>query len=415
MLKLDLQNVLDNKSGFAMCLSYFSSGESSINILLRNNNSEEIKIGIWFDNCLQNGLCKVYLFVDTYSHYLTQEISNGWIFTCFTFDILNQEISFGIANKVLFSQKLDTSQTKVPYDVKDASIWWLNGLLDFTFPEKLTLFNIYNNDKTVDKYTCGEPGDIYAWKVDGWNVEGWKSIDDGQNLTILTSQESTNQACQSKFQVYSLPELNLYNAMKTCENINGNLYFDFDTKFNELVYLEGNKKSKAISVWIPYTDEIEEGVFVDVYSDKIFENIEETFLLGQPNGARSENCLIEFKGMRDFNCVKDCFSLCQIPKTNSQLTLRGLCLASQVETFYTAGNDNGKFIWKGYRLASIQYTDHWFLHNILHNVWAESKAPYDSLLLGTNTWTIHNDKRCSNEVYSANLSLRSYTISNMIT
>ena len=397
---MDLQNVLIDKNGFALCLSYFSSGESAINIKL-DSNLETIKLSIWFDNCLKTDLCKVYLFVNSLSWNVAKEVSNRWIFTCLSFDILNQEISYGIDNQVLFNQKLDKS--KAPYDVQNVSIWWENGILDFTFPEILTLVNIHTNDRTVDKYACGEPGDLYSWKV-----EGWINADDEQNFALLTSQESTYQICQAKFQVYSLPELNLLNAMKTCENINGNLYFG-DKEFIELVNLEGNKYKKAISIWIPYTDEKEEGVFVDLYSNATFQNIEEHFLPGQPNGGRTENCLIEFKGMRDFNCVKDCFSLCKIPKSNnsnSQLALRGLCQASQVETFYTAGNNEGKFIWNGYRLAVIQFSDHWILNNILNNVWAESKAPFNSLLIGTNTWTIHNDDRCSNEVYSANLSLR---------
>ena len=394
---MDLQNILFDKNGFALCLSYFSSGESFTNIKLEGND-KEITLVVWFYSCFN--LCKVYLFIDDASYYLGQEISNSWIFTCVAFDLLTQEISLGIGNTVLYNQKLDTSKTNIPYNVQNISIWWENGILDFKFPDKLTFVNIHTNDRTVDKYACGEPGDLYSWKV-----EGWINADDEQNLPLLTSKESTYQICQAKFQVYSLPELNLYNAMKICKNINGNLYYE-DTKFNELVNLEGKKKKKALSVWIPYTDEKDEGVFVDVYSASIFENIAEHFLPGQPNGARSENCLIEFKGVRDFNCAKDCYSLCKVSKSKPLLLLRGLCLASQVERFYTAGNDDGQFIWKGHSLASIQYTDNWFQHNVLNNVWAESEASYDSLLLGTNEWAIHNDNRCFKKVYNANLSLR---------
>ena len=48
----------------------------------------------------------------------------------------------------------------------------------------------------------------------------------------------------------------------------------------------------------------------------------------------------------------------------------------------------------------------WRLHNILESVWAESFASYQQLLVGTNEWRIHNDKDCSSQSYTRNLSLR---------
>ena len=403
MLELDLHNLLFEKDRYVLCLSYFSSGESSIKMKLKNN-MENIKITIAFQNCINH--CLVYVYIGDRSFLMSKGISNSWIYVCIEFDTLNQEMLLALANKVVFQQNLKTLGMIVPNNLDKLKIWWDNTFFDVTFPDKISLLNIHSNDRPVDKFKCGEPGDLYSW-----NVEDWKSGVGDKNLTLLTSQESKYQACQADFQVYALPGMNFHDSKKTCESTNGYMYFE-DTIFQELIHLEGvrNIKSKFWGAmhpfWIPYTDEEEEGDFKNVYSNRTLTIMKDLFLKGQPNGGHIENCLQwSSVGLWDSDCVNKYFSLCKIPKSEPYLVLRGLCLGSQVERFYTSGNDGGKFIWKGHSFASIQYTDRWLLFNILNNVWAESKAKYESLLIGTNEWTIHNDN-CGNELYTSNLSLR---------
>ena len=405
MLELDLKNELDKKDGFVLCLSYFSSGASLIKIKLQSN-VQYIQIGILFYECKTS--CQVYFFIDGQSFrpaLLEQEISNIWIFICMGFDLVKQEISFGIANKIVFHYKHATSLIAL-HDVNNVNIWWEDHFNDIKFPEKFSLFNIHSNDRTVDKFKCGEPGDIYSW-----NVEAWKNSINEKNTTFTVSKESTYQTCQASFQVYALPKLRFSNSVKLCNKVNGEMYYE-DPSLMELAHLEGYRNKKkwetTYPFWLPYTDEDEEGVFRNIFTNSIFENLTSYASIGQPNGGRKENCLYWSPyGLWDMSCeVTNYFSLCKIPKNEPYLTLRGLCLESQIEILYTSGNNNGKFIWKGHRFVSIQYTDRWLLNSILNNVWAESEVPYDSLLIGTNQWVIHNDQKCANAIYTANLSLR---------
>ena len=398
LLELDLQNVEIQKGGFVLCFSYFGSGESSIWMKLESE-GKNTEISIAFYDCLPK--CQVFFRIDGKSFRFTQERTNRWIFICISLDHLNQEMSIGLANKVAFSHKIENSLIKLPVDVQKLYIWWENVFRGITVPDKFTLLNIHNNNRRVDRFQCGEPGDLYSWKVDGWT-----SMLGGKSLTLLTSKESTHQTCQGQSQVYALPELHFYDAMKKCSKIFGHLYFE-DLAFQELVLLEENRNTKPhLSFFIPYTDEKDEGVYRNEYTGSTFINISEYFLLGEPNGGSSQSCLAWFLGgLWDTFCTEQKFSLCQIPKDEPNLVLRGLCLESQVERFYTSGNNNGKFIWKGNGYASIQYTEHWLLSNILNSVSAESKAKYESLVIGTNAWEIHNDN-CGSEFYITNLSLR---------
>ena len=356
-------------------------------------------------NCIL--FCQFYVNLEGQWFLVNQEVSNKWIFICIAFDLLNQEISIRITAEIVFFHKLESTQIRAPYHVRYVNIWWEDKYRNIKFPDKFTLLYIHSNEKTVDTFKCGEPGDIYSWKVEGWN----SSIKE-QNHTPLISQETTYQACQLNYQVYALPRLNMYDSVDLCKKINGQMYYE-NPSYQEMVKIEGYRKTnnwEAIRpFWIPYTDEKDEGVFRNIYSEiDIFRNISEYFTPGQPNGGRNDNCLqYSSKLLYDVNCVSDySFSLAKIAKSASYLVLRGLCSKSQVERFYTSGNNHGKFIWKGHNYASIQYIDRWLLYSILDNVWGESLSPYESLLIGTHEWVVHNDKKCSNDIYTANLSLR---------
>ena len=331
---------------------------------------------------------------------LTEEMStNRWIFLCISIDPLNQTVTFAIFNNIVFFHKLNNSEQKDLENVQKIKIWWENILNRFTFPEKFALLNIHSNDKELTKYLCGEPGDLYAWHVEGWE----------QNLTLPTTSESTHQICQAQFQVYILPELSHSDALKTCKQINGNQFYA-NKAFQELIKLEVTRNKELVDFWVPYTDFKEEGVWRSIYNDSDVLNISKYFAKGQPNGGNTSNILIgSIRGLWDVSVTSNSYSsLCKIDKSKPYLVLRGLCLESQVERYYTAGNDFGKFVWKGFSFASIQYKDHWLLHNLQYsNVWAETNAKYDSIAIGTNTWTIHNDN-CGDKLYNANLSLRLY-------
>ena len=401
-MQLNLSAGLINKSGFVLCLNYFNSGENMLNIKIGSpSGSLKIKIG-FFSHVL---ISRVFIFISDSSFYISEERSNSWIFLCMSFDLINQKISIGLENQNVFTTNLDMQQTMAINNLKNVEIWWENHLTDFKFQEKVSLLNIHSiNRKRIEDFVCGEAGDLYSWDVNGWiNGRG------EQNITI--SQESTYTMCGDNFNIFVLPKLNFHDTLNMCKNMNGSIFYE-DIKFEELVVLEGKRNKKSNNFWIPYTDKKEEGIFISIYTNSTFKNLTKYMSPNQPNGGSEENCLkwdLVTKGICDSTCSYSNVGLCKISNSAPYLVLRGLCLDSQVEKFYTPGNNYGTFIWNGDRYAKIQYYNgSWLMHNVLDNARAESDAPYQSLLIGTHSWKIQNDKKCSSHSYGANLSLRLY-------
>ena len=132
-------------------------------------------------------------------------------------------------------------------------------------------------------------------------------------------------------------------------------------EFEDLIALDRKQNQDQKVPTVPYTDEIEEGAFLNVYSNIMFNNINKFFVPWQPNGGSSDNCLAYSKGFYDVPCSFSQRGLCKIPKSKPYLILRGLCSQSQVERLYTAGSSNGYFIWYGNKHSKIMYTGHWLL------------------------------------------------------
>ena len=80
--------------------------------------------------------------------------------------------------------------------------------------------------------------------------------------------------------------------MHLCENIQGGRAPELTSKkqIDDLVMWNKNLPSPATSIWGPYSDTLEEGVWKDFYSAHILTD-KDQFLKGEPNGRREENCL----------------------------------------------------------------------------------------------------------------------------
>ena len=83
-----------------------------------------------------------------------------------------------------------------------------------------------------------------------------------------------------------------------CDGINEQLFYK-EVEFEDLIALDRkqNQDQKVpTGPTVPNTDEIEEGAFLNVYSNIMFNNINKFFVLWQPNGGSSDNCLAYSKG-----------------------------------------------------------------------------------------------------------------------
>ena len=398
-LNVDLSNA---NNGYVLCLNYFNSGVNKLHLTLSNSTSSlEVQIMSYDCKSQPMSICRVMVKTlgggNVLQPIAKTERTNRWLFLCLAFDLLNQTMSAGLHNKLVMASRAFSPIA----GLSGIRIWWKQDFKnDYVFSEKLTLFDIHSvHGKSVEDFQCGEAGDLYAWKATNWLDGNNNSID-----SKYISQETTLQTCKDESYDVLMPLLSFPKAQSTCQYINGYLYGNSDDDFVELTVLEGEKNRYNVAFWYPFKKVKSQEIFKNIYNNRTFE--------GQlrDNGRVHDECLawetsthssfIEFCGL-------DTLSYCRLPKDQPYLQFKGLCPGSKLDRYYTASMDKDRFVWKGASYATIQYTDHWVLHSLTSQVWAESDAPFNSLLIGTHAWTIHNDRDCASaKPYSANLSLR---------
>ena len=166
--------------------------------------------------------------------------------------------------------------------------------------------------------------------------------------------------------------------------------------------------------WLPITDLEEDGVWVDDNSGQLVQYFE--WKTGEPNGKTTQNCgnLVPPGGWTDRPCHVGKCCVCENDH-QPYLLLRGLCSQSKLDTIYVVNNpeESGKMVYLGIYGTVIEYDDTsltWTarIHRDSQVVTvAYTRAPKESLLLGTYQWKVYNDSReCTiEESYSAVLTL----------
>ena len=171
------------------------------------------------------------------------------------------------------------------------------------------------------------------------------------------------------------------------------------------------------SYWLPYTDETEEGIFKNIFTNSNFNN--SLFVEGYPKGGKQKNHLIwdtGLSGALDAEYDKYMHSLLCEPRLDAKpksLKIRGLCLASQIDTSYVPTMSSVMSItWMGLgtRGFFIQYARgprKLLLTARDSQVRAEINLRSSSYLVGRQEWKISNDAGCSTEQsYIKNISFR---------
>ena len=184
---------------------------------------------------------------------------------------------------------------------------------------------------------------------------------------------------------------------------------------------ESNSSERLVAIpkgctrfWLALSDEAEDGVWIDHNSGEKVEYFE--WKQGEPNGGTKQNCgnLVPPGGWTDRPCNVGKCCVCENEK-QPFLLLRGLCPHSSLDKIYVPYNPplSGQLKYLGLYGTIIEYDD-------INLVWvakrqrdaqvetmAMSRAPKESLLLGTYDWKIFNDSReCTiDESYSMVLTL----------
>ncbi|XP_023326641.1 uncharacterized protein LOC111700055 [Eurytemora carolleeae] len=177
--------------------------------------------------------------------------------------------------------------------------------------------------------------------------------------------------------------------------------------------------------WIPYSDEENEGSFVNIYnsSNPLSLKWSSSPEWGQsdpePNGLRRQNCVtaeyqttIEEFAVFDRECnLEEYGTICQNEEFPT-LILRGLCSNSGITTnFLPLFTKRSGLIFRKSMgpgpPTDIYYemsTKEWVIRVLGKSTLARMKGEYDELPLGTNIWSIENDiEKCNNNNISLSL------------
>ena len=172
-------------------------------------------------------------------------------------------------------------------------------------------------------------------------------------------------------------------------------------------------EGSCASVWTPYSDQDEEGVYRDLSSGEV----EDTFVWspGEPNGGCTQKSLRIISDTRLLEDIKakqaDCFA-CLLQKSFA-VQLRGGCKESILERlFYITNKEAGGDVsYQGFAGSSVAYNTDLGVWEVRHGSQAgfraRAKASVASLLLGPHLWTIEGDSaQCStNGSYSSWVSM----------
>ena len=163
-------------------------------------------------------------------------------------------------------------------------------------------------------------------------------------------------------------------------------------------------------LWVPFTDEVEEGNFTSVYNSTL------PLILSRHiniylNGGTVQNCLYyKATSVSDTRCSYKYNFACEF-EMRPMLKLKGLCDQSDLDLLYAPVNKNGQIEYQGYLASQISFniTDRrWSLRRRGELVAVSNQA--SSLLLGVSNWTVVGDVGCSIEDSGVPLSLTACTV-----
>lgn len=319
-LKIEL-----GKEGFVFCESFLNTGYNS-QFITFGNEADTFTFELVIRDCIMNTCVARFRFGGAFNKRIADKIfPNRWMFLCVSFNPKDKTMSISLDGKnLLDKENLAERYISVLESVKNATLSWYHYYKE----EEVTLVNIHSNNKLVEDYKCGEPGDLYAWSYTDWIVKDQDGED--RNISALVRKESTFQVCQFEYQIYVLPDLSFADALKTCSKIEGLMFFE-DFIMNDIAAYPDD-----LDFWIPYSDELEEGLFVNTYPNEKSLNITKFFSPGQPSGGVTHNCIklnIKYKALFDSDCENYLMSsYCQISTAQPNLKLRGMCTDSGIFT-----------------------------------------------------------------------------------
>jgi hypothetical protein len=278
------------------------------------------------------------------------------------------------------------------------------------------LINVFNGAESGNSpsppasiTSCGTPGTALAWAPSSWIYPQSWPLSPVAVKNSLTKQVLASEVCRSNKNNTSgvLVVVPLYlkvaAAYSVCSRLgsSGQIpIYDNLTEWRAAWEFAAAAVAATTAVeflWQPFHRQATGNIFMSRYNTSRQLNLA-MWVNGQPNNPDEKCVLCDWQGCWDKYCDDEQPFVCQFSQESPPLLrLRGLCRQTSLDTMYYPTNRLGDLVWMGVGATYIRFNhqvQRWEARMSGSDAWAVSDASYDSLLLGTQNWTIFNDRKC---------------------
>lgn len=349
-----------------------------------------------------------------------------WVRSCMAVSTESGQVRWVLDGQLVEDRVLDTLNEAAdnrPTDIRGKLLlgacgswpagWWTPSI-------KVTDLNIFSSFLSFDRMVsitsggkegCGEEGDYLAWRNTQWTLHGEATMEEVGREELCEETPWVN--------FYSAEFSTIEDCMQHCDKLGGRA--PSVTEQTEWIKLKDYMKEKfygrghAGYIWLSVTDEEEEGVWKDYYTQEVMK-YKGPFTSGGTDGGDKQNCAQQANEADwvDWFCdSKDDTAFCSCLRDPlPYLYLRGLCPTSALDSLFLPMNDRQditRLHYKGNYDTNIEYCveeETWKMRVSYTNTTARSQSSLVSYVLGKHNWTIEMDKGCNKgNSYSKELKL----------
>ena len=270
-------------------------------------------------------------------HNLEKPLTHVWMHICADIDTKNGNFSVSLNGRnmkkfVISSLKvnkprilsLEIGLSKLSFVGEDVKQFYgsVTNINVFKFDYKISI-------EHLSSHLCDYTGDYMSWKDASVQLKG---------PNVKQTRDKNNTVCETQSEI-KLVLPNKYTQMEAqhcCEILGGGRMPGVNNK-NELdkyVTLIQESQNSCSSVWVPISDEVEEGEWRNIYTGNI-----ETYLPWapkQPNGETSQNSAALSLDVLSYNDVTKTDKFCASCTLNVNTTFRlqGVCPQSYLGEYF---------------------------------------------------------------------------------
>ena len=261
-------------------------------------------------------------------HKLEKPLTHVWVHICADIDTKSGNFSFSLNGRNMLTAVIDSLMNNKPnilgLEIGLSKLSFVGGVVK-QFHGSVTNIQLFKVDKKVSieqlsNNLCDYEGDYLSWKDASVQIKG-------QNVIQTTGKVDTVCGNQSERKVMLPNEYILMEAQHCCATLGGGRIPGINDKneLQEYVTLIKESQSACKGVWLPLSDEENEGVWIDTNTGQI-----ETYLPWaprQPNGGRAQNSAALSLDVLSYNDITKTDEFCAscILDTSTMFRLQGLC------------------------------------------------------------------------------------------